>query len=105
MSDLNFINNSNDSNNSQIVIFEAEAASSSKFEAAWRSLSLTPGAKSKVPVAENGEFYVSVVSPEATFNGELMTINEQSSPAVKISAGQTAIITGDANSGYNISVS
>jgi len=103
MSQINIINNSTDQNNSQVVIFEA--TSNSKFATAAHFFSLTSGAKSIIPVAENTKFYVSIISPEITFDGGIMTIQEHSSPAVEINADQTAVISGDLQSGYKLTVS
>lgn len=103
MGQLNFINNSTDQNNAHIVIFEA--GSTSKLAIASHFLSLASGAKSNIQVAENTKFYVSIISPEVAFDGGIMTIKEQSTPAVEINAGQTAIVSGDLKSGYQLTIS
>jgi hypothetical protein len=105
MSQLTFVNQSTDQNNSQIVIFSSDAVSASNSLTAWGVLSIAPGAQSNVSVDADTEFYMSVISPAVTFNGEIINFGEHSSPTTKITAGQTAVIIGSAKSGYQIIVS
>jgi hypothetical protein len=104
MDELNFINNSNDTNNSQVVIFQQNDSFSEGPEVALHLISLSPGETASVPVATDGEFHVAVINPAITVNGGVMKIGEISTPAVLMKAGQTASISGDGDSGYVISV-
>ncbi|WP_259070567.1 hypothetical protein HDF24_17550 [Mucilaginibacter sp. X4EP1] len=102
MSQLNFINNSTDQNNAHIVILVTD--STSKLAVASHFLSLASGAKSGIQVAEIAKFYVSIISPEVAFDGGIVTIKEHSAPAVEIKADQTAVVSGDLKSGYQLTV-
>lgn len=104
MSVLNFINNSNDSNNSQIVIFRGTEQSPNDMPVAWDIFSLPSGDAKSVPAADGAQFYVAIVNPEITVNGSILKINEFSAPAVAMKTGQTATVTGDADAGYQICV-
>ncbi len=104
MDGLNFINQSNDKNNSSIVIFESNAGVNNKLAAAWHIVTLPPGAKANVAAKADTVYHAAVINPEISVNGGLMTIKEVTSPAVTIKAGQTAAITGDATSGYVIAI-
>lgn len=104
MDKLNFINNSNDANNSQVVIFQQNDSLPGGPEVAVHLISLSKGATASVPVAADGEFHVAVITPAITVNGGVMKIDEISTPAVLMKAGQTGSISGDSDSGYQISV-
>jgi len=104
MDELNFINNSNDTNNSQIVIFQQNDSLPGGYQAALHMISLSKGSTTSVPVAADGEFHVAVITPAITVNGGVMKIEEISTPAVLMKAGRTASISGDSDSGYEISV-
>ena len=104
MDELNFINNSNDANNSQIVIFQQNVSLPGGYEAALHLVSLSPGSTTSVPVPSDVNFHVAVITPAITVNGGVMKIEEISTPAVLMKAGQTASISGDSDSGYEISV-
>jgi hypothetical protein len=103
MSTLNFINNSNDSNNSQIVIFQGGEQSPDEIATAWDTFTLTSGNTKSVP-ADDGQFYVAIVNPEVSVSNGVLKINEFSAPAVAMKTGQTASVTGDADAGYQICV-
>ncbi|SHM27102.1 hypothetical protein [Mucilaginibacter sp. OK098] len=104
MDELNFINNSNDANNSQVVIFQQNNSLPDGLEVAVHLISLSKGSTASVPVAADVEFHVAVITPAITVNGGVMKIEEISTPAVLMKAGQTASISGDSDSGYVISV-
>ncbi|MDB4919328.1 hypothetical protein [Mucilaginibacter sp.] len=102
MDELNFINNSSDQNNSSIVIFQPSVQS--LVETAWLVVSLNAGAVKSVPVTADTQFHVAIINPEITVNGGVMKIGALSAPAVSMVSGQTAYITGESDSGYEINV-
>ncbi|MDB5088883.1 MAG: hypothetical protein JWR09_2877 [Mucilaginibacter sp.] len=106
MDELNFINNSNDANNSQIVIFQQNVSDTDELEApvSLHLVSVKTGSSASVPVAAAGKFHVAIITPEITVVDGIMRIEEISTPAVLMKAGQTASISGDSDSGYEISV-
>lgn len=104
MDDLNIINSSNDKNNSGVVIFEPNAGPHSKLATAWHIVTVPSGATANIPAKSGIEYHASVINPEISVNGGILTMKEISSPSVTIKAGQTGIITGDATSGYTIAV-
>ena len=104
MDQLNFINESNDQNNSQVVIFQQSSQLMGEIPIAWRIIPLGTGATASVPVDNNATFFVAIANPEIVVNGGIMTIKEFSTPAVAMTAGQTAFITGDAGLGYIVVV-
>ena len=104
MDGLNFINQSNDTNNSSIVIFEPNVGATNKLVTAWHVVTLPPGATANVAAKANTLYHAAVINPEISVSGGILTMKEISSPAVTIKAGQTAAITGDAASGYTIAV-
>jgi hypothetical protein len=104
MDELNFINNSNDANNSQVVIFQQNDLLPGGSEVAVHLISLSKGSTTSVPVAADGNFHVAVITPAITVNGGVMKIKEISTPAVLMKASQTASISGDSDLGYVISV-
>ena len=106
MEELNFINNSTDTNNSQIVIFGQNDTGTDEAVApvTLHIFSLNSGDSVSLPVKTNGEFHVAIITPEITVNDGIMTIKEISSPVVLMNVGQTAAISGDADSGYEIFV-
>lgn len=95
MDGLNFINNSNDKNNSSIVIFQSSASLPREYASAWQIISLSAGESKSVPVPSGGKFHISIIKPEVVVNDGVLTIKEFSSQAVAISAGQTGVIDGD----------
>jgi hypothetical protein len=95
MDGLNFINSSNDSNNSSIIIFQSSVSLPGDFAPAWQIISLSSGESKSVPVPSGGKFHISIIKPEVVVNDGVLTIKEFSSPAVAISAGQTGIVNGD----------
>jgi hypothetical protein len=104
MDQLNFINESNDQNNSQVVVFQQNSRLLDEIPVAWRIIPLGPGATASVPVDNNAAFFVAIANPEIEVNGGIMTIKEFSTPAIAMTAGETAYVTGDADSGYLITV-
>lgn len=93
---LNFINSSNDSNNSSIIIFQSSSVSLPRdFASAWQIISLKAGEAKSVPIPANGKFYAAIAKPEIVVDEGILTIKEFSSSAVAISAGQTGVINGD----------
>jgi hypothetical protein len=100
---LNFVNASNDANNSQVVIFQKNAADI-EFVTAWRLYPVEAGIIVTVPLDdENGAFYVAVTDPTAENDGMIDPTTFTSEP-VPIGAGQTANVSGDPVAGYVIDV-
>jgi hypothetical protein len=101
---LNFVNASNDANNSQVVIFEGSETLPGDFVTAWKMVQMEAGETEDVDVEDKENLYVAIVDTEDA-PGDLIGTEAIISPSVPIKAGQTAYISGDQDSGYEISVS
>ena len=102
---LNFVNASNDANNSQVVIFQGDESSSAEFVSAWRLYPIEAGIIVTVPVDDDddSEFYAAVTDP-TNVNDGMIDATTFGTPPVPINPGQTANVSGDPIAGYVINV-